>query len=81
MKKNFVISKSEYFGKWPFTVDKIGIIKDGFALYVRANHKTYNLNGVAKKGSPLEEIWLMREGCEYRMPIGDLINLANERLR
>ena len=59
--ERFRITKSEIgASKWPFTMDEVTILRDSKtpAFYVKAGKELYNLNGIAKKGRPLEEIWL-----------------------
>lgn len=59
--RRFRMTKSDIgVSKWPFVIDEVIIEKDKKtpALYVKIVGRRYNLNGVAKSGAPLEEIWL-----------------------
>ncbi|MDA3812599.1 MAG: hypothetical protein PF518_19950 [Spirochaetaceae bacterium] len=80
MKKYIILDEKSYQGEWPFTKKRIMITAEGFALYVRVGHKKYNLNGVAKRGRELEYIWKMKDGCDYRVSISGIINIARKEL-
>jgi hypothetical protein len=66
-KNTIKLSKQEYIGDWPFSVNEMEVYCKGYTeIYGRAsNGKTYALNGSAKGASHndssisnIEEIWL-----------------------
>ena len=79
--KSFTITKSEIGAdKWPFTVDEVTIqINDIQAIYVKTDEWFYNLNGIAKKGMPLENIWLDNPDIpSTKKSIGFIFDLCRE---
>lgn len=54
---SFLLKKEE-FERWPFSVNKVTIKKEGAALFAIYKNVKYNLNGVAKGGWVLDHIWL-----------------------
>lgn len=58
--KTFKLTKKQYPEIWPFTTDTIKIEnpKRTKELYIISGSKKYNLNGMARNGNQLEEIWL-----------------------
>lgn len=79
--KEFTITKSEIgIDKWPFTVDKVVIQVDMLAVYARVGKWMYNLNGIAKKGMPLENIWLDNPAIPgTKKPVGFICKMCQDR--
>jgi hypothetical protein len=76
-----VIDEKKFNGRWPFTKKRVMIQKNGFSLYVRVNNKKYCLNGVAKDGRPLDEIWKPDKKTGAMVSVSDVIDLAIRELR
>lgn len=79
----FTITKSEIgTDKWPFTVDEVVIqVDETQAVYVTVNGWIYNLNGIAKKGMLLENIWLDNPDIPgAKMNIGFTFEMCRERV-
>ena len=57
--RKILVTKESLGSKYPFNVSPIFLSKDSIGgLYVNHKGKKYNLNGVAKKGKPLDSIWV-----------------------
>lgn len=80
--KSFKLTKSKIgVDKWPFTVDEVVIqVDDISAIYVKIGKKKYNLNGIAKEGRPLIEIWADFPGINYeKKPFSFIFRMCQEK--
>ena len=80
--KEFTITKSEIgVDKWPFTVDEVIIqVDDIQAVYAKVGKKIYNLNGIARKGKHLNEIWTDFPEIGYcKKPISFIFKMCRDR--
>ena len=78
----FTITKTEIGAdRWPFTVDEVAVqVDDIQAIYAKVGKWFYNLNGIAKKGMPLENIWLDDPGIPgAKIPIGFIFKMCRDR--
>ena len=69
------------FRSWPFTVDHVTIMYHckTKAVFVKAGN-LYNLNGAAKKGRLLEEIWLYDPAfMPARKSVGFILRMCRNR--
>ncbi|MEX0605782.1 MAG: DUF2511 domain-containing protein [Marinobacter sp.] len=74
------VSKGEFDGSWPFTVDS-GVVDcfDGEAAVFKAEGQSYQLNGYARSRgyAPIDPIWKDNPDIPgAKVSVGDMINLA-----
>jgi len=80
MKKSKILIKSKFLGQWPFIVDSVEIVKDGFSIFVVSDNTKYAINGIASN-SPgarsIDSIWL--DDSEWpgtKVPLSDVIKFG-----
>lgn len=58
--KTITLKKEDYPDEWPFIIPSVKIEnpRKTKELYVVVRFTKYNFNGIAKKGLPLDQIWL-----------------------
>lgn len=73
-------------GPWPFTSNKVKIVSGidhPNSLHVRIGLRKYRLNGVAKTGAPLEQIWKKDKNLGFegaRVSISPIFKACKELL-